>query len=150
VTTVAKKRAQRSGAKKAAVKRSAGPKPAAKTPAIKPAAKAPAAKAPATKPAAKQPTKPAPRASAPARPAAPEPALVEQARSLREAIERSKQTALDPWGYTAKARGWLQRTEQVFDRIAASADVAGARKALDTLRAEVEGDRDFQAARRLF
>jgi hypothetical protein len=150
VTTVAKKRAQRSGAKKAAVKRSAGPKPAAKTPAIKPAAKAPAAKAPATKPAAKQPTKPAPRASAPARPAAPEPALVEQARSLREAVERSKQTAPDPWGYTAKARGWLQRTDQVFDRIAASADVAGARKALDTLRAEVEGDRDFQAARRLF
>jgi hypothetical protein len=141
VTTVAKKRAQRSGAKKVAVKRSARPKPAAKVP---------AAKVPAAKPAAKQPTKPAVRASAPARPAAPSPDALEQVRSLREAIERSKQTALDPWGYTAKARGWLQRADQVVVRIAASADVAGTRKALDTLRAEVEGDRDFREARRLF
>jgi hypothetical protein len=136
VTTVAKKRAQRSGATKTVVKQQARPKPAAK--------------APAAKPAAKQPSKPAPRASAPARPAAPAPDLGAQARSLREAIERSKQTALDPWGYTAKARGWLQRTDQVLGRIAASADLAGAGKTLDTLRAEVEGDRDYQAARRLF
>jgi hypothetical protein len=143
VTTVAKKRAQRSGAKKAADKRSARPKPVGK---------APAAKATAAKPAAREATKPA----APARPApatrgtAPSPGLVEQARSLRDAIERSKQTAPDPWGYTTKARGWLQRADQVLGRIAASADVAGTRKILETLQTEVEGDRDFKEARRLF
>jgi hypothetical protein len=140
---VAKKRAQRSGAKKATKKPSAGPKPAAK---------APAAKAPVAKPA----PKPAARAAAPARPApaarvtAPPPSLLEQARSLRDAIERSKQTAADPWGYTTKARGWLRRADQVLDRIAASADAAGTGKTLEALRAEVEADRDFREARRLF
>jgi hypothetical protein len=141
VTTVAKKRAQRSGAKKATKKPSAKPKPAAK---------APAAKAPAGKPAAKAAPKPAARVAAPSRAAAPSPGLLEQIRALRDAIERSKQTASDPWGYTTKARGWLQRADQVLVRITASADVAGTRNTLETLRAEVEGDRDFREARRLF
>jgi hypothetical protein len=138
VTTVAKKRAQRSEAKKATKKPSTKPKPAAKAPAAKPA------------------PKPAARAAAPARPApaarvtAPSPGLLEQARSLRDTIERSKQTAADPWGYTTKARGWVQRADQVLGRIAASADAAGTSKALETLRAEVEADRDFREARRLF
>lgn len=139
MTTVAKKRAQRSGTKKATNKQSARPKPAAK---------APVAKAPVAKPAARPP-QPAPRSAAPARQAAPTP-LLEQARSLREAIERSKLTAPDPWGYTTKARGWIQRADQVLSRIESSADAAGTRKTLETLRGEIEGDRDFQAARRLF
>jgi hypothetical protein len=131
---VAKKRAQRSGTKKATNKQSARPKPAAKAPVAKPAARPP---------------QPAPRPAAPARQAAPAP-LLEQARSLREAIERSKLTAPDPWGYTTKARGWIQRADQVLSRIESSADAAGTRKTLETLRGEIEGDRDFQAARRLF
>ena len=135
---MAKKRAQRSGTtKKATGKRDARPKPAAKASKTRPAAK-PA-----------KPAKPAPRAVAPA-PAAASPTALERVRSLREAIERSKLTSPDPWGYTAKARDWLQRTDQVFARIEAGADTAGARKTAEALRAEVEGDRDFQAARRLF
>lgn len=135
---MAKKRAQRSGTKKKATgKRDARPKPAARASKTRPAAR-PA-----------KPAKPAPRATAPA-PAAASPTAREQVRSLREAIERSKLTSPDPWGYTAKARGWLQRTDQVFARIEAGADTAGARKTVEALRAEVEGDRDFQAARRLF
>jgi hypothetical protein len=121
--------------KKATGKRDARPKPAAKAPKARSAAR---------------PAKPAPRATAPARPAAASPSALEQARSLRDAIERSKQTSPDPWGYTAKARGWLQRTDQVLVRIASGADAAGSRKTLETLQAEVEADRDFREARRLF
>jgi hypothetical protein len=135
MTTVAKKRAQRSGTKKATKQRDARPKPAAKASRAKPAG---------------GPAKSAARVSAPARQGAVSAPLLEQARSLREAIERSKQTATDPWGYTTKARGWLQRTDVVLVRIAASADAAGTRKTLEILRAEVEGDRDFREARRLF
>jgi hypothetical protein len=135
VTTVANKRAQRSGTtKKATRKQQARPKPAAATTKARPAS---------------GPAKPAARPSAPARQDTPLP-LLEQARSLREAIQRSKLTAPDPWAYTPKARGWIQRADEVLARIESGADAAGTRKALEALQAEVEGDRDFQEARRLF
>ncbi|MBI1918738.1 MAG: hypothetical protein HYS12_28935 [Planctomycetes bacterium] len=66
------------------------------------------------------------------------------------AIQRSKLTAPDPWGYTPKARGWGQRAQELVDRIARDGDTAATRQALDTLSAEIEGARDFRETRRLF
>jgi hypothetical protein len=88
--------------------------------------------------------------AAPARREAATPSLLEQAVALRDAIQRSKLTATDPWGYTAKARGWLTRAEQLVVRIGDDVETAAARKGVEALRAEVEGDRDFREARRLF
>jgi len=125
-TTVATKRSKRSGTKSIAKGSSKAARPAA-TPA-KPAAKA------------ARPT--APRREAAGR----VPSFAERALSLRDAIQHSKLTAADPWGYTVKARKWEARAE----RLVAGAETAEAREALATLAAELEGDRDFQEARRLF
>ena len=103
--------------------------------------------------AARPAAKPAKPAATAARPAAPRrgaasraPSLAERALSLRDAIQHSKLTAANPWDYTAKARKWEARAE----RLLAGAETAETHKALETLAAEVEGDRDFQEARRLF
>ena len=86
-------------------------------------------------------------AVAPARRAAPLP-LLERGKALRDAIQLSKLTAPDPWSYTGRARTWLGRVERLLDRISAGVETAEMRKAIETLAAEVEGDRDFQEARR--
>jgi hypothetical protein len=95
-----------------------------------------------------------PKAAAPqrARPAAspPEPVavpLVDRATRLFDDIQRSKVTHPAPWGYTTKARGWSERAERLVADAVAGRDV---RHALDGLAHEVQGDRDFQEARRLF
>jgi hypothetical protein len=103
-----------------------------------------------TKPAAKAAATPAPRASRAAAATARPPSAIEQAEALRDAVQRSKLTASDPWAYTAKARGWAQRAQELVDRLARSGESDATRQALSKLGAEVEGDRDFQEARRLF
>ncbi len=142
---MAKKTGKRSVTKKAASRPSkAAPRPTAKAAttakaAMKPAAKAPAAAAPK-------------RAAAAARPAPPvaEPTLGERAERLRDEIQRSKLTHPDPWRYTAKARGWGERAQVLVELIAVRGDTASARGSLEALAAELERDRDFQEARRLF
>jgi len=128
-----------------------GTKVKSKKPAPKPAAKRAAGRAPAT---ATKAARPAAKAAAPtpARRAAPATAstALERAESLRDAIQRSKLTASDPWAYTAKARGWEQRAQNLVTSIVRQGDTAAARQALDKLGAEVDGDRDFQQARRMF
>ena len=69
---------------------------------------------------------------------------------LRDDILRSKTTHPDPWGYTAKARGWGQRAQALVDELASRGDSAQLERSVEALTAEVSGDRDFQAARRLF
>ena len=86
------------------------------------------------------------RRPAPAPPAA-EPSPLERAERLRDDIQRSKVTHSDPWSYTAKARAWGERAQRLVDDGAAGRDV---RRAVAALAAEVEGDRDFREARRLF
>jgi hypothetical protein len=76
--------------------------------------------------------------------------LLERAERLRDDILRSKTTHPDPWGYTAKARGWGQRAQALVDELASRGDSAQLERSVETLTAEVTGDRDFQAARRLF
>ncbi len=83
-------------------------------------------------------------------PAIAEPSLLERAEQLRAAIERSKLTAPDPWTYTARARRWGQRAQQLVEQIAREGDTAALRRRLEALTAELEADRDFQEARRLF
>lgn len=104
--------------------------------------------------AAKGPTAAAPErrvtvpAVAPARREAAPPSLLEQAKALRDAIQRSKLMARDPWGYAAKARGWQERAEKLLDQITANVDAAATRKGVGALRTEIESDRDFQEAHR--
>jgi hypothetical protein len=86
----------------------------------------------------------------PRREAASSPSLTERALALRNAIQHSKLTAADPWGYTAKARAWQVRVERLLDRLGTGVETAETRKAVEALAVEVEGDRDFQEARRLF
>jgi len=140
--TVAKKTGKRSATKKAASRPS--------KPAPRPAAKAGKA---ATKTTAKAPA-PAPpkRAAATARPAPPAAGLTlgERAEGLRDEIQRSKLTHPDPWRYAAKARGWGERAQVLVELIAARSDTASARGSLEALAAELQRDRDFQEARRLF
>jgi hypothetical protein len=142
---VATKRGKRSGTKATAKRSSKAARPAARpTPAkaaVKPAAKPPA------KPAARR---AAPVPAAPRREAASAPSLTERALALRDTIQQSKLTAADPWGYTAKARAWQARVERLLDRLGTGAETAETRKAVEALAVEVEGDRDFQEARRLF
>jgi hypothetical protein len=126
-TTVATKRSKRSGTKAIAK----GSSSKAARPAATP-----------TKPAVKAARPTAPRREAAGR----VPSFAERALSLRDAIQQSKLTAADPWGYTVKARKWEARAE----RLVAGAETAEAREALATLAAELEGDRDFREARRLF
>jgi hypothetical protein len=79
----------------------------------------------------------------------PGPALLDRAVRLRDAIQVSKLTAEDPWAYTAKARGWGQEAQAVVDEIArGGADADALVRRLDALTATVEGDRDYQEARR--
>jgi hypothetical protein len=146
---VAKKTGKRSATKKAASR----PAKAASSPAARPTKTAKAATNAATKTAAKAPAAlPPKRAAATARPAPPAAGLTlgEQAERLRDEIQRSKLTHPDPWRYTAKARGWGERAQVLVELIAARGDTASARGSLEALAAELQGDRDFQEARRLF
>jgi hypothetical protein len=131
--TVAKK-----GPKRSATKKVAGKSPkAARPPAGKAAGKA---------------TAPPKRAPATPRPVPPPagPTLEEHAERLRDEILRSKLTHPDPWRYAPKAREWGERGQALVERIAAEGDTPATRRALETLDAELRGDRDFQEARRLF
>jgi len=132
---VATKRGKRSGTK---TKSTVKPKPKATA---KPPVKSGRASSPAPGRRVASP------AVAPARRAAPLP-LLERGKALRDAIQLSKLTAPDPWSYTGRARTWLGRVERLLDRISAGVETAEMRKAIETLAAEVEGDRDFQEARR--
>jgi hypothetical protein len=126
---VAKKVQKRSAPKKASTK-------AAKRPATK-AAKAPAASK---------------RASAPRGPAtsAHHAGLGERVQRLHEEIRRSKLTHPNPWTYAPKARAWDERAQVLVEMIVVQGHTPVVVRTLETLHAEVEGDRDFQEARRLF
>jgi hypothetical protein len=174
-TTVATKRGKSSASRKRAT-RPTTPKAAAKAPArpaagrsaapAKPTAVTkPAAKPDAAKPKAAMPAPPKPPAARPdgargtgasrpgpaaAVPAPSGPSLLERAEQLRDAVQRSKLTHPDPWTFATKARGWSQRAQALVQEIAAGGDTPATRRSVETLAAEVEGDRDFQEARRLF
>ncbi len=115
-------------------------------------------KAAPAKPAARPGARPKPKAAperrvtvasvAPARREAAPPSLLEQAKALRDDVQRSKLTATDPWSYTGKARGWQERAERLLDQITGNVGTAATRKGVEALRAEIEGDRDYQEARR--
>lgn len=142
---MAKKTVKRSATKKAASR----PSKAASRPAAKPAKAAKAATKTAAKATAAAPPK---RAAATARPAPPAagPTLGEHAERLRDEIQRSKLTHPDPWRYAAKARGWGERAQVLVELVAVRGDTASARGSFEALAAELQGDRDFQEARRLF
>jgi hypothetical protein len=151
---VAKKTVKRSATKKAAPSKAA-PRPAAKAAKTAKAATKPAAKAPAAAPpkrAAAPASAPPKRAAATARPAfaAAGPSLGEHAERLRDEIQQSKLSHPDPWRYAAKARGWGERAQVLVELITVRGDTAAARGSLEALAAELQGDRDFQEARRLF
>ena len=132
---MAKKTGKHSATKKAVSKPSkTTARPAAK------AAKKPAAK-PAAAPAAK-------RAGANA--AHPGLPMDERARQLHADIARSKLTHPDPWRYAAKARGWGERAQVIVELITIRGETASALSSLEALVAELDKDRDFQEARRLF
>jgi hypothetical protein len=161
---VATKRGKQSGAKTtktkpgkttAAPKASAKPAPTATRAPERPApvpAKTHAAPKPSAKPAPAAERAPERRVPvpvvAPARREVAPPSLLDQAKALRDAVQQSKLTARDPWGYTAKARAWQERVEQLLDRITTNVDAAATRKGVEALRAEIEGDRDYQEAQR--
>jgi hypothetical protein len=132
---VAKKTGKHSATKKAVSKPSkTTARPAAK------AAKKPAAK-PAAAPAAKR---------AGANTAHPGLPMDERARQLHADIARSKLTHPDPWRYAAKARGWGERAQVIVELITIRGETASALSSLEALVAELDKDRDFQEARRLF
>jgi hypothetical protein len=132
---VAKKRPQQSATRKGSSK----PPKAAQRPAGKSARKS-TAKVKATAPPK--------RGVATARPAGP--TLGEQAEHLRDEIQRSKLTHPDPWTYTVKARAWGERAQALVEQIDVNGDTPATRRTLDALVKELQGDRDFQEARRLF
>jgi hypothetical protein len=137
---VAKKTGKRSPTKKAARK------PTKTT--ARPAAKA--AKKTASKTAPKRATAPAAaRAAAPAAGAAAG-ALAERARRIHEEITRSKLTHPDPWRYAPKAREWGDRALTIVDLVVVRGETPSAHSSLAALVAELDADRDFQEARRLF
>jgi hypothetical protein len=109
--------------------------------------KAPATPAPARRAVVTVPATTAPRIST-GRAAGP--SVLEGAERLRDDVLQSKLSHPDPWTYTPKARGWADRAQALVDRLASGEPETAARQALDALRAEVEADRDFQDARRLF
>ena len=129
--TVAKKGQKRSVTKKVASK---SPK-AARRPAGKVTKKATAAPKRASR-------RPAPPSTGPN--------LGEHAERLRDEILRSKLTHPNPWSYAPKARAWGERVQVLVEQIDAKGDTPAARRSLETLDAELRGDRDFQEARRLF
>jgi hypothetical protein len=75
---------------------------------------------------------------------------LERAERLRDVVLKSKLCHPDPWRYTPKARAWSQRAQQIVETIAAGGDAAADQRAFEAFAAEVEGDPDFQEARRLF
>jgi hypothetical protein len=134
----------------------AKPKRAARKPIAKERSGSPARPAPSRepKPAERQPSA---RAAEPRPATTPAPAqrggavsaaLLAQARALRDAIEQSKLTASDPWGYTTKARAWSRRAQALMDEAARGGDGGVVGRQLETLKSEVERDSDFQEARR--
>ena len=74
----------------------------------------------------------------------------ERVQRLHEAIRRSKLTHPNPWTYAPKARGWDERAQVLVEMIVVQGHTPVVVRTLETLHAEVEGDRDFQEARRLF
>jgi hypothetical protein len=164
---VAKKTGKHSATKKAVSKPSkttarpaakAAKKPAPK-PAVAPAPKLAAAPTPklAAVPAAKPAAAPAAKsAAAPAAKRAganaahPGLPVDERARQLHADIARSKLTHPDPWRYAAKARGWGERAQVIVELITVRGETASALSSLEALVAELDKDRDFQEARRLF
>ncbi len=132
-------------------KRSATKKTASKPPkaAPKPAGKAPARTAAKAAPKAAPPAK---RTVAESRPASPPTrhSLTDQVKRLREQIQRSKLTHPDPWTYGAKARGWGDRVQVLVEQITVQGESPAAQRTIEALDAEIQGDRDFQEARRLF
>jgi hypothetical protein len=78
------------------------------------------------------------------------PSAGERAERLRDAILRSKLTHPNPWTYAPKARGWGERAQVLVEMIVVEGHTPVILRTLETLHAEVEGDRDFQEARRLF
>lgn len=130
---MAKKAAKRVADKKATKTSKAAPRPAAK------AAKKAPVKAAAQRPAA--PT---------SAPASAGPGLSERAERLRDEILRSKLTHPDPWAYAAKARAWGDRAQSLLEMIVVRGDTAAVRATFEALDAELQRDRDFQEARRLF
>lgn len=120
-----------------------------------------AADRPAGRPRAKTTTKTPSKAKAPVpvrrtvavpRPAAPAagPSLADAAERLRDEIERSKFTHPNPWAYTGKARAWRDRAQALVEEIALKGETPTTRHSLEALDGEVQRDRDFQEARRLF
>jgi hypothetical protein len=130
---VAKKVQKRSAPKKASTKSAK----AARRSASKAATKAGAAPKRVT--ASAQPTPPSAGLSA-----------GERAERLRDDILRSKLTHPNPWTYAPKARGWGERAQVLVEMIVVEGHTPTILRTLATLHAEVEGDRDFQEARRLF
>jgi len=139
-------------------KPAAGARPAERRAPVE-AAPRPAPPAPRAAPRQPPPVPPQPRpetrpaaASRVARPApsrpAPPPSLFERAKALRDLIEESKLAAADPWTYTAKARVWVGRAQGIVDEVAKSQDGAELEQKLKALRTEIQGDADFQEARR--
>ena len=126
---MAKKAVKRSASKKAATK----PSKTAQRPAGKAAKSAPA-KATASSP----------------RAASAGPSLGERAERLRDEIVRSKLTHPDPWTYATKARTWGDRAQVLVELIGVQGHTPAALRTLEELQAEVERDRDFREARRLF
>jgi hypothetical protein len=140
---VAKKTGKHSATKKAVSKPSkTTARPAAK------AAKKPAAK-PAVAPAPKLAAAPAAKRAG-ANAAHPGLPVDERARQLHADIARSKLTHPDPWRYAAKARGWGERAQVIVELITIRGETASALSSLEALVAELDKDRDFQEARRLF
>jgi hypothetical protein len=74
--------------------------------------------------------------------------LFERVKALRDLIEQSKLTAANPWEYTTKAREWTRRAQALLDEVARGGDGADLTQRLEELRGRVEGDADFQEARR--
>jgi hypothetical protein len=131
---VAKKHPKRAATKKAASKPSKTARPSAGK-----AAKKAAPSAKVSRPAAARP------ASAPAGPA-----FGERAERLRDEILRSKLTHPDPWTYAPKARAWGERAQVIVETIVIQGHTPTLLRTLEALDAEVQRDRDFQEARRLF
>jgi hypothetical protein len=75
---------------------------------------------------------------------------LKRAETIRDAIQQSKLTAPDPWSYTPRARAWAQRAQALVEEISRDGDTAANLQGLEKLVAEVEGDPDFQEARRRF
>ena len=80
----------------------------------------------------------------------PDQELLRDAEEIRDAIRRSRFTAPDPWAYTPRERVWARRAQGLVEAISGDGDTAENRQALEKLVAEVEGDPDFQEARRRF